>query len=84
MYTDKQKEEVAKRDVNKKARLQYIVLWGDAVEGHEFIGPFNHLDEAISYCEEDAEISDSQWNVALLQKPSVPELVQDWINEKEG
>ncbi len=64
-------------EIEKKDKLQYIILWGDAIDGHEFIGPFDDQDEAVKYCEEDAEISDGGWGVVLLQKPATEQPMYD-------
>lgn len=49
--------------------MQYIIICGDIVEGHEFIGPFDCFDDALEYAQSDREIRED-YKIVMLQIPS--------------
>ena len=47
--------------------MNYIVIYGDPVDGFNFVGPFADRDEAVRYAEFDAG---TDWWIAELVQPA--------------
>ena len=49
--------------------MNYIVIYGDPVDGFTFVGPFDDRDEAVRYAEFDGE-QGRDWRIAELVQPA--------------
>ena len=47
-------------------QVNYIVIWGNAVDGHKFVGPFDSYEEAVEWANDCLGFF---WYIADLQQP---------------
>jgi hypothetical protein len=53
---------------------QHILIMGNPVDGFQFIGPFDIIDDAIKYGNTDGNIGDHEWWTAEILVPEYTEI----------
>lgn len=49
--------------------MKYIIVYGDLIHGHQFVGPFEERDAALLFAEGPDGWSGSEWWIAELNEP---------------
>lgn len=57
------------RRARENPPLKYVIVYGNAVDGFTFVGPFDDRDEAVRYAEFDGE-QGRDWCIAELAPPA--------------